>query len=245
MFEIFNSELGELLRSIVLMVPLVLVLASDPGVQASQEFPVFRMQQYDLPTAGGGGGHLGSRANMLSMEARTITSKPSFISRRCVLVKLDDFTLDRYRSLVGNYVGAIIVILPTKFTSAQRHVVLGLEASLLHEEVKIPVYFIRESAELLEYYDDIDSDKSSQADSSAAQVLVDSVLSNGFQFVINSAQAKQLGPSDYQAVNIQGKLNGGLADSVTSDESRAGSRKIPTVLIVAHYDAFGLATVFC
>lgn len=247
MFEGLNSDAGEFLRSLVIyLLPLVLVLASNGpvGVHATQEFQVYRMQQYDLPTAGGGGGHMGSRANSFSMEARTITSKPSFISRRCVLVKLDEFTLERYRNLVSNYAGAIVVILPRQLSGAQRQLVVLLESTLLHEEVKIPVYFIRESADILDYYTYIDNDKSSQADSSAAQVLVDSVLSDGFQFVINSGQAKQLGPSDYQALNLQGKLNGGAAGSDASGSgSDASKKKIPTILIVSHYDAFGLATV--
>lgn len=253
MFESVNDA-SELFRSLIIyLVPLLLVLASNgpasSGVYASQEFQVYRMQQYDLPAAGGGGGHLGSRANAFSMEARTITSKPSFISRRCVLVKLDDFTLERYRTLVANYVGAIVVILPRRahagLTTAQRQLIGSLEATLLHEEVKIPVYFIRESPDILDYYTYIDNDKSSQADSSALQVLVDSVLSDGFQFVVNAGQAKQLSASDFQALNLQGKLNGGVSAATAEHhiDAAAGKRKIPTVLIVAHYDAFGLATV--
>jgi hypothetical protein len=106
------------------------------------------------------------------------------------------------------------------------------------------VYFIAESQDVLDYYEYIDNDKSSQADSSAAQVLIDSVLSNGFQFVINSAQARQLTTNEFQALNLQGKLNGG--DRVvlnTDDEFARGSKKIPTIIITAHYDAFGLAPV--
>lgn len=244
MFEGVNSDVGELARSLVMyLLPLLLVLASNSpvGVHAAQEFQVYRMQQYDLPSAGGGGGHLGSRANSFSMEARTITSKPSFISRRCVLVRLDEFTLERYRTLVANYAGAIVVVIPRgEFTSSQRQLVLALEATLLNEEVKIPLFFIRESPDILNYYTYIDADKSSQADSSAAQVLVDSVLSDGFQFVVNANQPKQLAPSDYQALNLQGKLNGGVATDQFGDASK---KKIPTILVVAHYDAFGLATV--
>lgn len=243
MFEsVHSGEASELFRSfLIYLLPLLLVLASNGpvGVQASQEFQVYRMQQYDLPAAGGGGGgHLGSRANSFSMEARTITSKPSFISRRCVLVKLDEFTLERYRTLTSNYVGAIVVMVPANFTPAQRLLVTTLEATLLHEEVKIPVYFIRESAQILDYYSYIDADKSSQADSSALQVLVDSVLSDGFQFVVSTSQAKQLStPHDYQALNLQGKLNG------HSGSGSDSNKKIPTILVVAHYDTFGLATV--
>lgn len=142
MFDSLN-DLAEFFRaasfpfSIIYFLPLILILAHDPKstmVDATQEFQVFRMQQYDMPF----GNILGSRANSLSMEARTINSKPSFISRRCVLVKLDDFTLERYRTLTANYVGAIIVILPSarKYNDAQKQLIRSLETHLLHEEVK-------------------------------------------------------------------------------------------------------------
>lgn len=105
--------------------------------------------------------------------------------------------------------------------------------------MKVPVYFVRETPDILDYHSYIENDKSSQADSSAAQALLDSIFSDGFQFVVNAGQSRQLTPNEYQPLNIQGKLNGGAID-----ESKApGSRKIPTVLVVAHYDAFGLATV--
>lgn len=120
--------------------------------------------------------------------------------------------------------------------------------------MKIPVYFVFESPEILSYYSYIDSSASDKADVSAAQLLLDAVLSNGFQLVVNAAQPKQLGPSDYQAVNLQGKLNGGVVvpSPVREQDYHASSAlpppprvtsKIPTVVIVAHYDAFGLATV--
>lgn len=222
------------------------MLTNDPRlmVHATQDFQVYRMQQFDMPF----GNHLGSRSNLLSMEARTINSKPSFISRRCVLVKLDDFTLERYRILASQYAGAVIVILPKTYTEDQKLTIKSLESHLLHEEVKIPVYFIHETQDINDYYDYIDTDKSSLADSSAFQALIDSVLSNGFQFVISSAQSRQLTQaSEFQAINLQAKLNGGdqssLDDSASSGSKRTSSSKIPTVIITAHYDAFGLATV--
>ena len=108
--------------SMLYFVPLILLLTNNAGninvVSAAQEFQVYRMQQFDMPS----GNHLGSRSNLLNMEARTIHSKPAQISRRCVFVKLDDFNLERYRILVGQYAGAIIVILPAKYTSEHKAV---------------------------------------------------------------------------------------------------------------------------
>lgn len=80
--------------------------------------------------------------------------------------------------------------------------------------------------------------------------MIDSVATNGFQFVINSAQSKPITQSsnEFQAVNLQGKLNGGINTPIISnDEELSKSRprigKIPTIIITAHYDAFGIAPV--
>jgi hypothetical protein len=130
------NNLAEMFRismpySILYFIPLLFILSSNPRlmqmVEATQEFQVYRMQQFDMPY----GNHLGSRANLLSMEARTLNSKQSSISRRCVLAKLKDFTIERYRILTGQYVGAIIVILPNKYDSQDRAVGLAFLSFLL------------------------------------------------------------------------------------------------------------------
>lgn len=235
--DFFRSSLP---YSLLYFLPLLLLVSSN--VEAAQEFQVYRMQQYDMPF----GNPFGSRFNQISMEAHTISDKPASISRRCVVVKLNDLSLERYRFLVSQYAGAILVLLPQKYTEEDKQTIKSLEVHLLHEEVKLPVYFALETPELNEYYDYIDNEKTSKADVSAFQTLIDSVVSNGFQFVINSAQSKPLVQSanEFQAVNLQAKLNG---DSlrVNGDLNEATNKqKIPTVILTAHYDAFGMATVF-
>ena len=68
---------------------------------------------------------------------------------------------------------------------------------------------------------------SDQADS-AAEALLHSASANGFQMVVSGAQSKAL--SDFQRVNIQGKLTGSGIEE-----------QLPTIAIVAHYDAYGVA----
>lgn len=197
---------------------------------AAQEFQVYRMLQYDMPS----GNHLGSRANQLSMEARTINAKPAAISRRCVLIKLADLNLERYRMLVSQYAGAIIILLPPQFDSETKVTIKSLESQLLHEEVKIPVYFVNESDDINAFYNEIERERASQHDTSAFQHLIDSVYSNGFQFDVSSPLSAPLvhSSSQFQAVNLQGKLNG------NSDSTQS---KTPTIIITAHYDAMGFA----
>ena len=44
------------------------------------------------------------------MEARTITS--SVLTRRCIVMRLNELTLDKYRMLVEQNAGALLVLLP-------------------------------------------------------------------------------------------------------------------------------------
>jgi hypothetical protein len=105
----------------------------------SQEFQVFRMQQFDMPF----GNRLGSQSNQIKMEARTIDAKPAALSRRCVLVKLKDFTLERYRYLVSQYVGAIIALLPTKFDQDDKLVMFDFIYLLLDNLISAGILFDR------------------------------------------------------------------------------------------------------
>ncbi len=206
------------------------------------------MQQYDMPH----GNHFGSRLNSINMEAITIstlagiskaTSSTSQISRRCVLIKLSHFSLEVYRQLVTQYAGAIIILLPLTYNQEEKNLIKSFESQMLKEDVKIPIYFILESEEVLNYYDFIDKSSNSEQVQSAFKALLDSLLTNGFQFVINSPQSQPIVQStnEYQAVNIQAKLNGISSSNQSLDLS--SNKKIPTIIITAHYDAFGMATV--
>lgn len=194
----------------------------------AEEFHVYRMLQYDMPS----GNHLGSRVNQLSMEARTINAKPASVSRRCVLVRLADLSLERYRLLVSQYAGAIIVLLPERYEAEDKTTIKSLESQLLHEEVKLPIYFANESAEINALYSEIENERTNQQDTSAFQHLIDSVFTNGFQFDVSSSASAPLvhSASQFQAVNLQGKLNG-----------HGTAAKTPTIIVTAHYDAMGLA----
>ncbi|UYV77021.1 hypothetical protein LAZ67_14002906 [Cordylochernes scorpioides] len=126
--------------------------------------------------------------------------------------------------------------------------ILQIEGYLLEEEVPIPVYLATSSPEVEEVYRSI---QELPASSSAAHErcplegvfsrggstvpslvcvadLVRSVVASGYQLVVSSGQPSAM--SDLQIPNIQGKLTGfGIEEN------------LPTLAIVAHYDAFGLA----
>jgi hypothetical protein len=243
-------------HSMIYFLPILLIIANQQikVANGSQEFQVYRMQQYDMPY----GNHYGSRANLLNMEARTISHKSNLassssssglsqVSRRCVLIKLNDFNIELYRQLTSQYVGAIIIILPLKYDDSQKSLIKSFESQMLKEDVKIPIYFVIESDEVLSYYDYIDRSSNSNQDQqqSAFRALIDSVITDGFQLVINSPQSQQIVQSnEYLAVNLQAKLYGILSSSInqSSDSSSYSNKKIPTIIINAHYDSFGMAT---
>ncbi|KAL5003981.1 hypothetical protein ScPMuIL_017437 [Solemya velum] len=182
------------------------------------------MQQYDLH-----GSQHGCRSSLVNMEARPIDAK--MITRRCIVARLLEITVAKYRELLTENAGALLVLLPQDYqelSADSRKHLQSLERDLLMEETAIPVYFATETEELREIYEDIKRSSSTDQAATAVEALLSAATANGFQMVINGAQSKSL--SDFQITNIQGHLAGfGIEE------------QLPTVAIVAHYDAFGIA----
>jgi hypothetical protein len=155
----------------------IISLNSNLSVNGSEEFQVYRMQQFDLL-----GNRYGSRSTLVNFEARTLNSK-SF-TRKSVLIRLNGLTIEKFRSLVQQSVGSIIIALPFKYDDTHKEVkktnkiinfflkksvffknIKFLEANLLKEEIKIPVYFVLETPELSKYFEYIDSEKTNDYES--------------------------------------------------------------------------------
>lgn len=225
------EEIGELLEmfkhsfplSFLFFVPIVILISP---VNTAHEFTAFRMQQYDLQ-----GTHHGCQASQINMEARPIDAK--MITRRCIVTKMKEFTIAKYRELIQENAGALLIMLPRNLTSMseedQQHL-LTIEKDLLSEEgtISIPVYFSEETDELLQIYDAIQLGNTGDQATSAVEALMSGASANGFQMVVSGAQSKSL--PDFQITNIQGHLSGfGIEE------------QLPSIAIVAHYDAFGIA----
>ncbi|XP_071168410.1 BOS complex subunit ncln-like [Mytilus edulis] len=224
------EEMGELLEmfkhsfplSFLFFVP-ILVLISP--VNTAHEFSAFRMQQYDLH-----GTHHGCQAAQVNMEARPIDAK--MITRRCIVTKMKEFTMAKYRDLIQENAGALLIILPRNLTSLSeddRQHLQTVEKDLAEEgSVSIPVYFAEETDELLQVYDAIQLGNTGDQAASALEALMSGASANGFQMVVGGPQSKSL--PDFQITNIQGHLSGfGIEE------------QLPTIAVVAHYDAFGVA----
>ncbi|XP_076465147.1 BOS complex subunit ncln-like [Babylonia areolata] len=226
------SEAGEIVEmfrnsfplSFLFFVPIFILISPVSPVYAAQEFSVYRMQQFDLQ-----GSSYGCKNSLVNMEARPIDSK--MVTRRCVVARLRDVTMPKYRDLAANNAGALLVLLPqdlAQLSPEEQEHLQSLERDLMQEETSVPVFFAQETAELQDIYKDLEHGAAGDQASSAWEALLSSATANGFQLVVGGAQAKAL--PDFQITNIQGRLSGhGIEE------------QLPTIVITAHYDATGVA----
>ncbi|XP_066514595.1 BOS complex subunit ncln isoform X1 [Hoplias malabaricus] len=224
--EVFDNMFKSsfpLTLSFIVFLPAVLILVSPLPAEAAHEFTVYRMQQYDLQ-----GQNYGSRNAILNTEARTVEAE--VLSRRCVMMRLADFSFDKYQKALRQSAGAVVIILPKNMSTMPQDIVqqfMELEPELLTTETIVPVYFALEDDELLSIYTQTQASSSSQGSSSAAEVLLHSATANGFQMVTSGAQSKAV--SDWAITSLEGRLAG------------VGGEDLPTIVVVAHYDSFGVA----
>lgn len=211
--------------SVLFVVPVVLLSGPSSTVMAAHEFPVFRMQQYDLHQT-----QVGSRSSLVNMEARPLTS--DMLTRRCVVTRLSDLTIERFKEAVQTLgAGAILILLPKNTSIAaleQKEEWQQLERDLLTVEVPVAVYFAYEDKELTEIYKDIETAVTSDQAGSAFEALLGVTSTSGYQMVVNVGETKQI--KDMAITSLQGKLVG-----------RGIDEQLPTIAIVTHYDAFGIA----
>ncbi|KAM9504182.1 BOS complex subunit ncln isoform 1-T1 [Salvelinus alpinus] len=207
----------------IVFIPAVLILVSPLPTEAAHEFTVYRMQQYDLQ-----GQPYGTRNAILNTEARTVEAE--VLSRRCVIMRLVDFSYERYQKALRQSAGAVVIILPKNMSTMPQDIVqqfMELEPEMLATETIVPVYFALEDDELLSIYTQTLTTSSSQGSSSAAEVLIHTATANGFQMVTSGAQSKAV--SDWAITSLEGRLAG------------TGGEDLPTIVLVAHYDSFGVA----
>ncbi|XP_045114699.1 nicalin-like [Portunus trituberculatus] len=223
-----DQELVEVLRSsvpycLVVALPLLLLLSPVP-VDAAAEFTVYRLQQYDLH----GSAH-GSRSSLVNVEARSLDA--GSVGRRCVLARLVDLTPSHYHRLVTQGAAALLILLPaniTALTEEHHMLVREVEAAMLEADTQMAVYLAHETQELLHIYESVRTATNTDSATSAAAALMSSLSTDGYQIVVGGSQSKLV--PDMTIANIQGKLSGYGVEE-----------QLPTIAIVAHYDAFGAA----
>jgi hypothetical protein len=163
------------------------------------------------------------------MEARPAKSR--MLGRRCVVIRLAELTMEKFRELSVSGAGAVVVLLPTDLSDVSQEMIqswMELEQGLLEEPINIPVYFIYEDSNARKVYNDISVATTSDEASSAAAALFDIFSTQGYQIVTAGSESKPI--KDVVIPNIQGKLVGYGVEE-----------QLPTIAIIAHYDTYGIA----
>jgi hypothetical protein len=187
-----------------------------------QDFPAFRMQQYDL-----NGVKYGSRSATVNLEARSLKSEN--LLRRCAIARANDFSVDNLMKAIEEGLSGLLILIPVDLDAMVDHNAIELheqlEQRLLEADLPIPVYFARETDEISELYKEVAVGVTSDEASSALKALSTVALVNSFHLMTDVSESKAM--HDFPIISLQGKLSGqGLED------------QLPTIAIVAHYDSY-------
>ncbi|XP_061118078.1 nicalin-1-like [Conger conger] len=189
----------------------------------SYEFTAYRMQHYNLQQE-----KHGCRNAVVVGEGRWADDVG--LHRRCVIMRLPDFTVDRFREALRQKAAAVLVLLPSNITAVSQDQVQSFMVSeweALQKETLIPVYIAPEDEQLLFMYDQLKMAAAARASSILVRVFSSMVLTSGFQITVsNNALVKPI--TDTAIVTLEGVLPG-------------AGRDPPTIVITAHYDSFGIA----
>ncbi|XP_013765810.1 nicalin-1 [Pundamilia nyererei] len=190
---------------------------------SSYEFTAYRMQQYNL-----GQHKYGCRGAIVVAEARS-AEEPS-LTRRCVIMKVEDFTTEKYSEAQRQNAAAILILLPQNISSIPHNAVESFmvsESETLLMETLMPVYVAPEDEQLLCMYEEVKQAAATRTSSIFVRVLRSMVTATAFQIlVINNAPIKAT--NDNAIITLEGVLLGAVEDA-------------PTIVIAAHYDSYGLS----
>ncbi|XP_064164642.1 nicalin-1-like [Anguilla rostrata] len=210
---------------------LLLLLLSAPwwGVRptdvpaVSYEFTAYRMQHYDLQQE-----KHGCRSTVVVGEGRWVDDVG--LQRRCAIMRLPDFTADRYREALRQRAAAVLILLPGNISAVPQENMQSFMVSeweALQEETLMPVYIAHEDEQLLFMYDQLKMAAAARGSSILVRVFSSMLLTSGFQITVsNTSPVKPI--TDTAIVTLEGVLPGAGVDP-------------PTIIITAHYDSFGLA----
>ncbi|XP_047139555.1 BOS complex subunit ncln isoform X1 [Hydra vulgaris] len=207
----------------LMIVPIIIISASSSAVAASNDFPVYRMQQYDLY-----GAKYGSRSASINLEARSLISDN--LIRRCAVVRIAQLQIDQLQKAISDGLSALLILLPAnieKVSNATLERIQYLENNLLQVDLPIPVYFSHETDALKSLFEEITSSVHRDTATSAVKAMTAVASANSFHFLTDAGESQVI--SDFPIISLQGKLTGqGLED------------QLPTVAIVTHYDSFSI-----
>ncbi|XP_060791495.1 nicalin-1-like [Neoarius graeffei] len=200
-----------------------LLHASALPAASSYGFTAYRMQQYNLQQE-----KHGCHGAMVVAEARS--PDDSSLTRRCVIMKLSDFTIDRFLESRRQNAAAVIILIPQNISNISEDVIQGFmvtESEALKMETLMPVYVVLEDEQLLCMYAEVKHAAATKSASILIRVLRSMVTTTAFQILVNNnSPIKAI--TDNSIITLEGVLPG------VGDDP-------PTIVITAHYDSFGLA----
>ncbi|KAM3622057.1 uncharacterized protein V6R79_019858 [Siganus canaliculatus] len=190
---------------------------------SSYEFTAYRMQQYNLLQQ-----KHGCRGAIVVAEARSVDEP--VLTRRCVIMKVSDFTTEHYHEAQRQNAAAVLILLPQNISSVPHNSVQSFmlsETEALLKETLMPVYVVPEDEQLLCMYEEVKQAAATRTSSIFIRVLRSMVTATAFQILVsNNAAIKAI--TDNNVVSLEGVLLGAGEDA-------------PTIVITAHYDSYGLA----
>uniref|UniRef100_A0A8C4DB32 BOS complex subunit NCLN n=1 Tax=Dicentrarchus labrax TaxID=13489 RepID=A0A8C4DB32_DICLA len=152
------------------------------------------------------------------------------LNRRCVIMKVMDFTTEKYLEAQRQSAAAIMILLPKNISSVPHDNVQSFmvsESEALLKETLMPVYVVPEDEQLLYMYEEVKQAAATRTSSIFIRVLRSMVTATAFQILVsNNSPIKAI--TDNTIVTLEGVLPGTGEDA-------------PTIVITAHYDSFGLA----
>ncbi|KAA0719867.1 Nicalin-1 Nicastrin-like protein 1 [Triplophysa tibetana] len=199
-----------------------LLHASALPAASSYEFNVYRMQQYNLQQD-----KYGCRGAIVVAEARSAADNS--LTRRCVIMKLPDFTEERYLEAKKQNAAAVLILLPKNISAVPPEIVqsfMAAESQVLQKETLMPVYVAPEDEQLLCMYEEVNHAAATKSASALVRVLRSIISTTAFQILVSSSPIKPI--TDTTIIALEGFLPGAGEDP-------------PTIVITAHYDTFGLA----
>ncbi|XP_041814920.1 nicalin-1 [Chelmon rostratus] len=190
---------------------------------SSYEFTAYRMQQYNLAQQ-----KHGCRGAIVVAEARS--ADEPVLTRRCVIMKVLDFTTEKYLEAQRQHAAAILILLPKNISGVPHESVQSFmlsESEALRKETLMPVYVAPEDEQLLYMYEEVRQAAATRTSSIFIRVLRSMVTATAFQILVsNNVPIKAV--TDNTIVTLEGVLPGAGEDA-------------PTIVITAHYDSYGLA----
>ncbi|XP_054640714.1 nicalin-1-like isoform X2 [Dunckerocampus dactyliophorus] len=145
-------------------------------------------------------------------------------------MRVPDFTTKTYNEAQRQNAAAILILLPQNISSVPHEAIRSFmvsESEALMKETLMPVYVAPEDEQLLYMYEEVKRAASTRTLSIFIRVLRSMVTATAFQILVsNNAPIKAI--TDSTLVTLEGVLPGAGED-------------IPTIVITAHYDSYGLA----